>query len=95
MVRCAIRLTGGVIHWSLDDDNWQVDIAVELTGPPRNVHNRAGVANAGAVLSEHVDAPCRVTGTMIARGRTYQISEKGVRDHVWGTRDLGSMRSHR
>lgn len=86
---------GKKIHWSLRENDVQAELDVELTVPPLNTHRKAGVDSAEAVLSAHIDAACRVTGTMTMKGKTYQLDARGVRDHAWGTRDLGTLRSHR
>ena len=83
------------IRWTLKDDGVEAQFKVELTVPPIDAHRKAGLATAESILSAHVDAACRVTGTMVIKGKTYPIDAFGVRDHAWGTRDLSQMRSYR
>jgi hypothetical protein len=86
---------GEKIHWTLKDDNVEAKFDVELTVPPLDVHRKAGLGTAEAIMSAHIDAACHVTGTMVIKGKTYTIDALGVRDHAWGTRDLKALRSYR
>ena len=86
---------GEKVHWTLKDRGVEAQLDVELWVPPIDAHRKAGIASAEAILSAHVDAACRVTGTMVVKGRTYMIDALGVRDHAWGTRDLSALRSYR
>lgn len=86
---------GEKIRWTLQDDDVEAQLAVEITVPPIDCHRKAGINTAATILSAHVDAACHVTGTMVIKGKTYQIDAFGVRDHAWGTRDLSALRSYR
>ncbi|KAF2817360.1 uncharacterized protein BDZ99DRAFT_457100 [Mytilinidion resinicola] len=44
----------------------------------------------------HFDVPGNVSGTLTMKGKTYNITGLGLRDHAWGPRDWGNtVYSHR
>ena len=86
---------GEHIRWTLKDDGVEAKFKVEITVPPIDAHRQAGLDTAESILSAHVDAACRVTGSMVIKGKTYEIDAFGVRDHAWGRRDLSALRSYR
>jgi len=86
---------GEHIRWTLKSDDVEAQFKVEMTVPPIDAHRKAGLATAESILSAHVDAACRVTGSMVIKGKACEIDAYGVRDHAWGTRDLSKMRSYR
>ncbi|WP_159872293.1 hypothetical protein [Novosphingobium sp. 9U] len=89
------RFDGERIYWTLQEAGVAVSLTVELTVPPVNAHRRAGIGSAEAVMSAHVDAACKVTGSVMLEGRAYAVDGFGIRDHAWGNRDLSTLRSHR
>jgi hypothetical protein len=86
----------GVITWKLKDDDVDMDIVVDTFVPPYDAHRKEGQDNAESYTGAHVDAGCSVSGTLVVKGKTYQIKDAlAFRDHGWGTRDWDSLYSHR
>lgn len=47
----------------------------------------------GAAYSNHFDMPCKVTGTLKVRGKTYKVDCVSTMDHSWGDRCEVGLRS--
>jgi len=58
-----------------------------------------GFPNSGQTAEEiapsHIDTAGSVIGEITMKGRTHKADGMGSRDHGWGYRDIGTMRSHR
>ncbi len=56
-------------------------------------HARIEASGLGAAYSNHFDMPCKVTGTLKVRGKTYTVDCVSTMDHSWGDRCEVGLRS--
>jgi hypothetical protein len=93
---CRVEFIDNRMHWTIADP--ACDVSAKLV-----VHDYHEAFNgfptsgntASEVASHHIDVGGAVKGAIRMQGQTFNADGTGVRDHGWGYRDLGTMRSHR
>lgn len=93
---CRFEYIDGLHVWTIDDR--EAGISAELRFKDFHESFR-GFPSGGRtfedVTAHHLDVGGSVTGTINMKGSAFRVDGMGVRDHGWGHRDLGTMRSHR
>jgi hypothetical protein len=82
--------------WTIDDPSVEVSAALRF----KDFHEAFnGFPNSGRTAEDiapsHIDVAGSITGTISMQGGVHRAEGMGVRDHGWGFRDIGTMRSHR
>lgn len=82
--------------WTIEDAEYGVSARLRMW----DYHEAfRGFPSAGKthdeITSDHLDVAGRIAGTITVQGDTFAADGMGVRDHGWGHRNLGTMRSHR
>ena len=62
--------------------------------PISNIPKRKGSLN-DDYFPNHTEAAGRVTGVVEIKGKRYDVDGVGYRDHSWGNREWGTLKSHR
>ena len=85
----------GHITWTVKEPDVSAVLRVDDFHPAIDGYQRDGKSQLGDFAPQHVEVACRVTGTVTAKGKTYQADGLGMRDHGWGVRTWGDLLSHR
>ena len=99
----SLTVGDGLCSYSYDGrHNWQYnDAEVRASLVMEDYHQGLGYfpRSAGSLTSEtaknHIEATGRVTGTVTIKGKTYNVSGTGWRDHSWGKRNWLGILAHR
>ena len=86
---------GSVCRYTLKNEHVFADLAVTDHHPPiSNIPPRKGSMNED-YFPNHTEAAGRVTGIVEIKGKRYEVDGVGYRDHSWGNREWGTLKSHR
>lgn len=82
--------------WTINDPSADVSASLRF----EDFHEAFnGFPNSGRTAEDiapsHIDVAGNITGTITVQGVAHRADGMGVRDHGWGFRDIGTMRSHR
>ena len=87
---------GTDLRLQVTDDGLELDVVVQDFYPLRSLWHDTGVSSlASATMANHLESSGRVHGRLVLDGKEYEVDGLGHRDHSWGPRDWGSIRSHR
>ncbi|TPX13665.1 uncharacterized protein E0L32_005868 [Thyridium curvatum] len=88
---CTVKYANGEHIWTINEptENITARIVHRDTGPNVDCFPKHGSMDKDFATA-HFDIAGRVTGSLSAKGRTYNIQGLSIRDHAWGTRDWGS-----
>ena len=89
----AYHWDGKQITWSVKEKDITANFKLEDFHPAVDGYKRDG--KVGDYAAAHVEVALRVTGTITAHGKTYDVDGLGIRDHGWGVRHWHAMLSHR
>lgn len=80
-------------HWSIRDEDIEVDLLVEDYHPPIGYTPGGLMEN---VAKNHFEASGKITGTVTIKGKRYELKNgMASRDHSWGVRFWHLFRAHR
>ncbi len=85
----------GQVVWTQKEQDLDVTLRLEDFHPAIDGYIKDGKPGLGDIHSNHVEVAVRVTGTVKAKGRTFNIDGLGMRDHGWGARDWSAVWGHR
>jgi len=92
---CTAEFINGEHIWTINDTDATARIVFKDHGPNVDCFPKKG-AMSTEFATAHFDVPGNVTGTLTMKGKTYNITGLGLRDHAWGPRDWGNVvYSHR
>ena len=85
----------GQCVWTVKEPDVDLKLRLEDFHPAIDGYIKDGKAELGGIHTNHVEVACRVTGKLVAKGKTYNIDGFGMRDHGWGPRDWSMCIGHR